>query len=390
MSTDGKEPGPVRPALPAVDFPQEVPVLTDGHVLLRAHTKADVPRIVEQCLDPESIAWTTVPLGYTRTMGREYVAEIKADWQTPGAVRTWAITDAADPTTFLGSIDVRPRGAGIAEIGFGLHPHGRGRHLMTGALRLATQWWFDQGGVRMSWTAFRGNIASWRVAHACGFRFNGVLPEHSDRRGEPTASYVASVGRDDNLFRPVTPWVEAPVLESEQVRIRAWRESDIEAVPDSDSTPLHFLPPGNIPTTGTFPQWLLRRRERVMTGGVVNWCIADPQTDAALGNVLLILDRYEPGAAELGYFLFEGARGRGLATAAAALATEFGFRPRAEGGLGLRRLIAVTVGDNVGSARVLDKLGFTRWGREPQACVRVDDTFDDADHWVLLRDADRR
>lgn len=373
-------------SLPAVDFPDEVPVLTDGHVLLRPPTRADVPRIVEQCLDPDSIHWTSVPLDYTKKMGREFLAQIRADWERPDAPRAWAITDAADPAVFLGSIDLRPRGAGIAEVGFGLHPDGRRRHLMTGALRLAARWWFDQGGLRVTWTAFRGNIASWRVAHACGFTFHGVFPEHTGRRGVATSSYVASVGRDDDLFHPVTPWHEAPVLENEQVRIRPWRESDAAAVPTCDATPLHFLPPGNIPTTDTFAQWLLRRRERIMTGGVVNWCIADPVADTALGNVLLILDRHGPGAAELGYFLFEPARGRGLATAAAALATEFGLRPRAEGGLGLRRLLAVTTGDNVASAGVLERLGYTTWGREPQALVRADDTVDDAVHWILLRD----
>lgn len=37
---------------------------------------------------------------------------------------------------------------------------------MTGALRLATQWWFDQGGVRMFWDANAGNFASWRGGRA--------------------------------------------------------------------------------------------------------------------------------------------------------------------------------------------------------------------------------
>lgn len=367
---------------PAVAFPDDVPVLTDGHVLLRAPARSDVARIVEQCRDPESIHWTSVPLDYTTKMAKTFLAGIKDDWERHGAARAWAITDAADPGVFLGSIDLRPKGAGIAEVGFGLHPRGRGRHLMSGALRLAARWWFDQGGLRVGWTAFRGNLASWRVAHACGFTFHGVFPEHTERRGVATSSYVASVGRDDDLFHPVTPWHEAPVLENDQVRIRPWREDDIAAVPDSDATPLHFLPAGNIPTKDTFALWLLRRRERIMTGGVVNWCIADPVSDTAVGNVLLILDRYEPGAAELGYLLFESARGRGLATAAAALATEFGFRPPAVGGLGMRRLLAITVGDNVASARVLERLRYTCWGREPRACVRADDTFDDAVHWV--------
>lgn len=367
---------------PRASFPDVVPVLTDGHVLLRAHTMDDVPAIVEQCVDPDSIRWTTVPVPYRADDAREWVAQIGRDWESATGSRLWAITAAANPDTFLGTIDVRPRGAGIATIGYGLHPDGRGRHLMSSAVRLATQWWFDQGGVRMIWEANRGNFASWRVAHACGFTFHGILPQHLDHRGEPVDAYYGSVGCGDNLFRPVRPWHEAPVLEAGPVRLRPWRDSDGDAAPESDRTPWHFVPRGSIPTRGTFATWLLRRRERQMTGGVVNWCIADPVTDTAVGNVLLILDRYEPGAAELGYFLFEEARGQGLATAAAALATEFGFRARADAGLGLRRIVAVTVGDNHDSSRVLEKLGFAEWGQERQSMARADDSFDDARHWV--------
>ena len=41
-------------------FPACVPELTDGVVRLRAHRVEDVDRIVEQCVDEESIRWTTV------------------------------------------------------------------------------------------------------------------------------------------------------------------------------------------------------------------------------------------------------------------------------------------------------------------------------------------
>ncbi len=61
----------------------------------------------------------------------------------------WAVTDAADPRgAYLGTIDLRPGGGGVAETGFGLHPDGRGSGFMAGALRLACRWWFGEGGVR--------------------------------------------------------------------------------------------------------------------------------------------------------------------------------------------------------------------------------------------------
>jgi hypothetical protein len=52
-------------------FLDDVPVLTDGTVRLRAHCPQDAVAIVEQCTDPESMRFTTVPRPYgPRTASR--------------------------------------------------------------------------------------------------------------------------------------------------------------------------------------------------------------------------------------------------------------------------------------------------------------------------------
>lgn len=366
-------------------FPECVPVLTDGHVLLRAHRERDAERIVEQCEDPESITWTTVPVPYGLDDARQFIEHIAADWEKPDASRLWAITDATDPDTFLGSIDIRPRGAGVASLGFGLHPEGRGRGLMTAAVRLATQWWFDSGGVRMHWEANRGNFASWRVAHACGFTFHGTVPQSLLQRGEALDAWTGSIGRDGDLSRPVTPWHEPVVLEGDGVRLRPWRESDVDAL-EPPNAPAHFVP-SPLPAPEGFRAWLLARRERTAFGQVTNWCIADLATDRALGHMLLIDENQEAGSAEIGYQLLPSARGRGVATRAGRLVLAHAFGPTERGGRDLRRVTALSVADNAASAAVLQRLGFTEWGREPQFCAREDGTFDDARHWVLHRPA---
>ena len=368
---------------PPVPFPDCVPVLSDGRVVLRAHARSDAARIVEQSVDPDSVRWTTVPKPYREADARTWLEEIERGWTSGKGPWHWAVTDAVDPRTYLGTVDVRPQGAGIAKTGFGLHPQGRGRHLMSSALRLATQWWFDGGGVRMFWEANRGNFASWRVAHACGFTFHGVMPQLLPHRDVATDGWTASVGRDDDLTRPATPWREAVPLEGGGIRLRDWRESDIEAVEPGDS-PSHFMPPRAEPTVETFAEWLLRRREQMARGEATHWCIADATTDRALGDLVLIDLDQEEGSAELGYVLFRSARGRGAATAAGRLAVAHAFASSDEGGRELRRLTALTVGDNEPSARVLQRLGFTEWGREPQFCPRGDGSFDDARHWVLF------
>ena len=63
-------------------FPEDVPILTSGDVTLRAHRLDDLDALVEQCTDPVSVRWTSVPLGYTPEMGRSYLTEsVPRAWQ---------------------------------------------------------------------------------------------------------------------------------------------------------------------------------------------------------------------------------------------------------------------------------------------------------------------
>src|ERR1700735_3864092 len=57
--------------------PDDVPVLTDGAVTLRAHAPADLDRIVEQSTDPVSLRFTTVPRPYTRQHAGQYLEHVR-------------------------------------------------------------------------------------------------------------------------------------------------------------------------------------------------------------------------------------------------------------------------------------------------------------------------
>lgn len=367
-------------------FPDSVPVLTDGVVRLRAHSEHDVDRIVEQCTDPASLLWTQVPRGYTADMGREWIGELATGWDEGGA-QGWAIEEVADAQGhFLGSIDLRPRAAGRAELGFGLHPEGRGRGLMARAVKLVNQHWFDAGGKRVDWYANRGNFASWAVARAAGFEFLTILPEHiPDGEGVLVDAWFATIGRDDAM-EPRTTWITPPVLEADGIRLREWRDDDVESV-EAPSHPSHFIPPRAVPTADTWDDWLTRRRLNMARGVGSNWCVADAETDLALGEVLVFVHHgslADTDTAELGYFLYPRGRGRGAARTAARLAVGQAFAAKEHGGLGLRRLVAETAADNAASNTILESLGFTRWGHEA-AAEAPDGSVGPADHWELLR-----
>lgn len=365
------------------------PELTDGHVRLRPHAPSDAARIVEQCVDAESIRWTTVPRPYAVEDAEGFLAMIAESHATEGGHRYWAIEDVTEPGVFLGTIDLRPRGGGSAEVGFGLHPDGRGRGLMSGALRLVARHWFEDGGRQLTWWANRGNFASWRVAWACGFTFDGTVRGYLPMpEGPPEDAWVATLAADD-VTEPSLPWCDPPVIDAtaDGVRLRPWRDLDVEAMEAGDQ-PGHFMPARAILEASTFPEWLLVRRERMSRGQMISWCIADPVTDRALGEVLLFVTEgsLDDDVAELGYQVLPSARGRGLAQAAARAAVAHAFRTTRDGGLGLRRLVAQTAGDNEASNAVLTRTGFTVWGRESAADVLPNGQAVDALHWELLRD----
>lgn len=373
-------------------FPDCVPVLTDGHVRLRAHRPEDVPRLVEQCRDPQAVRWTTVPRPYAEADADRFLSLAEAGWNDEGGDRLWALEDATDPGRgYLGTVDLRPRlGGAVAELGYLLHPDARGQGYMAAAVRLAVAWFLERGGHRVHWKAERGNFASWRVAWACGFTHHGTLPGSLEAvgGGAPLDAWQGSVGPDD-VLEARTPWPEPPVLRTDEAGglvLRPWLDEDVDALEPRDQ-PAHHMPARGILEPDTFPEWLLTRREKMALGTTLSWCVADAATGRALGEALVFVHEgtLDDDTAELGYQVLPSARRRGVATAAARLVAQHALAPRADGGMGLRRLVAQTAEDNTGSNAVLDAAGFEIWGRETEADVLPGGRTVESLHWERLR-----
>lgn len=375
----------------------DVPLLTDGTVTLRAHRAEDVAAILEQCHDPASLTWTTVPRGYTETDAEEFVERVARAWQEPEGNRYWAIEVAGDDGAprFGGTIDLRPGDAwDWASIGFGLHPAARGRGAMARAVRLVAAHAFETGPwgrplARIHWRAIAGNWGSRRVAWATGFTMHGMLPgthkNVEDPGGPGLDSWHGSLAAGDPM-EPRTPWWEPKVLVGNGIRLRPWRDSDKDSM-EPRNDPAHWVPPRAVLTPESFDRWLFSQRLRMADGQGINWCVADAETDVALGSGVL----FDPAGpltgdtAELGYQLKPSARGRGAAKEAARLMVEFACSPKDEGGLGLRRLVAQTAADNAASNHVLESQGFVVYGREHATDTLADGTYGDALHWECQR-----
>ena len=206
--------------------------------------------------------------------------------------------------------------------------------------------------------------------------------------GPALDAWLGSLAADD-VLEARTPWPEAPALctdEAGGLRLRPWRDGDVAALEPRDQ-PVHHMPARGVLDADTFPEWLMTRREKAAVGTALSWCVADAASDRTLGEALLFVTEgtLDDDTAELGYQVLPSARRRGVATAAARLVVAHALTPRSAGGLGLRRLVAQTAEDNVGSNAVLDALGFDIWGRETAADVLPGGRVVESVHWELLR-----
>jgi RimJ/RimL family protein N-acetyltransferase len=342
-------------------------------VTLRALHAADADRVVEQCNDPESVAWTTVPHPYGRDDAMEWIGEFAPRGWADGSDLTLAVEHAG---LFAGSVSLRPRGAHEAEVGFGLHPDARGRGVMRAALDLLLDWAFTERGVTVvHWRANVGNWASRRVAWACGFTFGPTIPGLLPHRGEWVDAWTGWLHRDDPR-RPAEPWREVPVLETERLRLRPWAEADVPRLVEAARDPvLQRWVEAPLPRrVEDAAAYLVRVRLGVARGDRLAWCVADRRSDRALGNVALF--EFEgpdgAGAAQVGYWAHPGARGSGVMTEAVDRVAAWAF---ADGGL--RRLYLMTAASNAASRRLAERAGFTHLGTERLGAPLGDGSFDD-------------
>ena len=368
-------------------FPDEVPVLTDGVVTLRAHQPRDVPRIVEQCRDPESIRWTTVPTPYAESDAEEWISgPVTSGWE--GDSNYCFVVEHEG--RFAGSVDLRMRGDGEAGVGFGLHPDARGKGLMRRALGLLLDWGFDHLGLAVvEWRAFTGNWASrrtvWRLGCTFGPTVPGLLTQRGERRDAWTGWLVAGEPRE-----PQEPWLVPPVLEADGIRLRPWQDSDAARLVEAANDPVlrEWIPDTPLPRSlEDVPDYLQRVHVGAANNHRMAWCVADAATDEALGNVALFEfeDEDDDLTAQLGYWSHPAGRGRGVMTTALRTMIDWAMRPTADGGLGVRRMYLLTSCRNTGSRRLAERVGFEHVGTERQSAPVAGGGYEDNALYDLLR-----
>ena len=352
------------------------PTLTDGHVTLRAHRPDDAAGSFEQCQDPSSQRWTTVPVPYSMDDARTFVEEICPGGWADGS--DWAFAVEVDGR-YAGTVSLRDQGDGRADIGYGSHPWVRGTGAVEQALRLLLEWGFVERDLRtVIWWAHVGNWASRRLAWRLGFTVEGTVRDWMPQRGELRTSWVGTLLRDDPR-EPRTTWLANPVVEGDGLRLRPFTAADVPRIVEGLGDPdaqhwLSFLP--RDPGEADGLRYLETVQERLATGHTITWGWSAAGDDRLLGAVGLHRLTEEP---EVGYWTHPDARGRGLTRAAAALAVQHAFDV-----LQLPRIAAYASAGNVASLKVLEGLGMHRVAVQRQAARTGDGTPVDLVGYDLL------
>ncbi|HEY8294147.1 MAG TPA: GNAT family protein [Micrococcaceae bacterium] len=193
------------PGAAELDIAPVVPVLSDGTVRLRALAAGDIEQLVANCLDPDAVRWTTVPLNYTAEDARSFIFEAVPGWWKDGSQQNFAVADARTDR-LLGSIGLHAFRASVAEVGVNMGPDSRGTGAAERACRLLLDYAFDQLNLEyLYWRAVVPNWASRKLAWKLGFRFDAELRGFLDDRGTAADAWMLSLARGD-ARGPAAPW----------------------------------------------------------------------------------------------------------------------------------------------------------------------------------------
>jgi RimJ/RimL family protein N-acetyltransferase len=151
-----------------------------------------------------------------------------------------------------------------------------------------------------------------------------------------------------------------PELLTERLRLRAWRDDDLDAFAELCADPEVMRWHGANGETKTREQsaeQLAGFRAQWDVRGFGLWCAADPATDECMGFVGLAVPTFLPEVmptVEVGWRLARKWWGQGFATEGGRRSVEFAFDT-----LGLDRIVSITRPENRNSWNVMEKLGMT-------------------------------
>ncbi|MEZ0109571.1 ribosomal-protein-alanine N-acetyltransferase [Catenulispora sp. EB89] len=175
--------------------------------------------------------------------------------------------------------------------------------------------------------------------------------------------------------------LRAPSLQTARLRLRAFEDSDADALFALQSNAYVLRYWDSLPWTerARAEQFIARCRQMESEGSGVRLAVDRVSDGAFIGWCTVPAWNPDFRSAKLGYCFDDAAWGQGYATEAGRALLGWAFDT-----LDLNRVQSETDTRNVGSARVLEKLGFVREGTLREDCI-VDGVVSDSWVYGLLR-----
>ena len=169
--------------------------ITDGVVALRELREGDRAVVLSAMTDPVVARWLNMPVSPSN---RDFdsLLRVARDGRASGNRIDYAVTEAADDIS-LGAVIASRRHRDNFEVAYLAGEAGRGRGLMTRAVRLLCDWLLEEGVGRIELRTHPGNEASQRLAERAGFQREGIERKSIWLHGERQDAIVWSLLPED-------------------------------------------------------------------------------------------------------------------------------------------------------------------------------------------------
>ena len=348
-------------------------------IMLRAARASDRDDLTAGASDPLVARFVpAVPDPYTPADAQRWIERALAG--SPDRVDFVIADPATDRALGAAGLHHLRWDEGTGEVGYWVASWARGRGVASAATSTLTTWGISRGLARVELLTHPENWPSQRVALRAGYRPEGTRRgggvDRGGRRYDLLVWARLSTDPPGPTPRPLPDLPGGELSDGVVSLCPLWTGDTadmfaLRSLPEVIATSVPPQPPDPVENQRRCAQapsaWLAGREARLT--------IRDAVTGAFAGWIGLHLAEPITGQAMVGYSLLPAWRGRGYATRAVALLAEWAFRHA-----GVERLIAGTAPDNVGSQRVLEKVGFRREGYQRSrlpgpAGTRVDDVL---------------
>jgi RimJ/RimL family protein N-acetyltransferase len=142
-------------------------------------------------------------------------------------------------------------------------------------------------------------------------------------------------------------------LETDRLKMRMWRESDLDAYAEmcADPTVMRYLGPGTVLTRAEAWRGIAFFMGHWQMRGYGHWAVEEKATGQMIGRIGFLNPEGWP-AFEIGWTLARQAWGKGYAIEGAKTALQYGFKE-----LDQRHVISLIHPENVRSMKVAERLG---------------------------------